>query len=71
MRLAKTSAWKSFNDAIKIDYSTLLSILKILADESPNGVFITKEIEGLEKTIEPIRKDIVSLARKVLRMVRA
>jgi 2-oxoisovalerate dehydrogenase E1 component len=71
VRLAKTSAWKSFNDAIKIDYSTLLSILKILADESPNGVFITKEIEGLEKTIEPIRKDIVSLARKVLRMVRA
>ena len=49
VRLAKTSAWKSFNDAIKIDYSTLLSILKILADESPNGVFITKEIEGLEK----------------------
>lgn len=45
--------------------------MKSLANESPNGVFITREIEGLEKTIEPIRKDIVSLARKVLRMVRA
>ena len=44
--------------------------MKFLADESPNGIFITKEIEGIEKTIEPIRKDIVSLARKVLRMVR-
>ena len=71
VRLAKTSAWKSFNDSIKKDYSALIAILKSLADESPNGVFITKEIEGLEKTIEPIRKDIVSLARKVLRMVRA
>ncbi|MEY3126156.1 MAG: hypothetical protein RL273_266 [Bacteroidota bacterium] len=71
VRLAKTSAWKSFNDSIKKDYSALIAILKSLADESPNGVFITKEIKGLEKTIEPIRKDIVSLARKVLRMVRA
>ena len=71
VRLAKTSAWKSFNDSIKKDYSALIAILKSLADESPNGVFITKEIEGLEKTIEPIRKDIISLARKALRMVRA
>ena len=71
VRLAKNTAWKSFNDSIKKDYSALIAILKSLADESPNGVFITKEIEGLEKTIEPIRKDIVSLARKVLRMVRA
>jgi pyruvate/2-oxoglutarate/acetoin dehydrogenase E1 component/TPP-dependent pyruvate/acetoin dehydrogenase alpha subunit len=71
VRLAKNTAWKSFNDSIKKDYSALIAILRSLADESPNGVFITKEIEGLEKTIEPIRKDIVSLARKVLRMVRA
>jgi pyruvate/2-oxoglutarate/acetoin dehydrogenase E1 component/TPP-dependent pyruvate/acetoin dehydrogenase alpha subunit len=71
VRLAKNTAWKSFNDSIKKDYSALITILRSLADESPNGVFITKEIEGLEKTIEPIRKDIVSLARKVLRMVRA
>jgi pyruvate/2-oxoglutarate/acetoin dehydrogenase E1 component/TPP-dependent pyruvate/acetoin dehydrogenase alpha subunit len=71
VRLAKNTAWKSFNDSIKKDYSALIAILKSLADESQNGVFITKEIEGLEKTIEPIRKDIVSLARKVLRMVRA
>jgi pyruvate/2-oxoglutarate/acetoin dehydrogenase E1 component/TPP-dependent pyruvate/acetoin dehydrogenase alpha subunit len=71
VRLAKNTAWKSFNDSIKKDYSALIAILKSLTDESPNGVFITKEIEGLEKTIEPIRKDIVSLARKVLRMVRA
>ena len=71
VRLAKNTAWKSFNDSIKKDYSALIANLKSLANESPNGVFITKEIEGLEKTIEPIRKDIVSLARKVLRMVRA
>ncbi|NBW30671.1 MAG: transketolase [Flavobacteriales bacterium] len=71
VRLAKNTAWKSFNDSIKKDYSALITILRSLADESPNGVFITKDIEGLEKKIEPIRKDIVSLARKVLRMVRA
>ena len=49
VRLAKNTAWKSFNDSIKKDYSALITILRSLADESPNGVFITKDIEGLEK----------------------
>ena len=37
---------------------------------SKNGIFIQKEAEGLEKAFEPLRKDILTVARKVIRMVR-
>src|SRR5690606_41643769 len=37
---------------------------------SANATFINKEIEGLEKAMDPIRKDILGAARKVLRIVR-
>ena len=35
-----------------------------------NGNFINKDIESLENAMDPIRKDIFSVARKVLRTVR-
>jgi hypothetical protein len=44
--------------------------MKAVSNESPNAAFINKEIESLEKAFEPIRKDILSTTRKVLRMVR-
>jgi len=34
-------------------------LLKAVADESPNGVFISKEVEAVEKAFETIRKDVV------------
>jgi 2-oxoisovalerate dehydrogenase E1 component len=41
-----------------------------LANESSNGVFIKREIEALQKTMNPIRKDVFNTVRKVLRLVR-
>jgi pyruvate/2-oxoglutarate/acetoin dehydrogenase E1 component/3-methyladenine DNA glycosylase Tag len=70
VRQAKNHAWKAFSDTIKKDLNEVVSILKSLATESSNGVFIAKEVETLEKAFEPIRKDVLSSARKVLRMVR-
>lgn len=71
VREAKKSAWKAFNLSMNNDLEDLLSILTLLAKESPNGVFIKKEIEELKKIIDPIRKDTLIVARKILRMVRA
>ncbi len=70
VREAKNNAWKTFSDTIKKDLNEVVAIFKSLADESSNGVFIAKEAEALEKAHEPIRKDILSVARKVLRMIR-
>jgi 2-oxoisovalerate dehydrogenase E1 component len=70
VREQKNAAWKSFSEELAVDLKALVSILTNLADNSPNGVFIKKEVEALQKAMEPIRKDILTVARKVLRMVR-
>ena len=70
IREHKNAAWKSYSDEIQADLNNLVTLLKSVANQSPNGVFISKEIEALEKAMEPIRKDIFNVARKVLRIVR-
>ncbi len=70
VRNNKNAAWKVYSDEIKVDLVKAISLMKSVAHESPNGVFINKEVEALEKAMEPIRKDIFNSARKVLRMVR-
>ncbi len=70
VRDQKNAAWKAFTEDIKSDLANAISLIKAVAAESPNRVFIEKEAEGLEKAFEPIRKDIMNVARKVLRMVR-
>lgn len=70
VRNAKTAAWKDLTTEINADLTEAVSLLKSVAQESNNGVFILKDIEALEKAMDPIRKDILSTARKVLRTIR-
>lgn len=70
VRESKSKAWKAFSDDIKQELKEAIALIKKAAEESPNGVFILKEAEALENTFEPIRKDVMSTARKVLRMLR-
>ena len=67
----KKEAWALFTQDLKKDLDQAVTVLESLASESPNGVFIKKEIEALQKTMNPIRKDIFNTVRKVLRMVRS
>lgn len=71
VRDQKNLAWKAFTATLKADLSDALSLIRGVAAESENGVFITKMANELERAMDPIRKDILSTARKVLRMVRA
>lgn len=70
VRECKNNAWKDFTDVIKADLATAIQLMKAVAESSSNNVFIQKEIESLEKAMDPIRKDILSVARKVLRITR-
>ena len=70
VRSSKNTAWARFTDSMKQDQADLVSVLKIVAAESSQSVFIQKDIEALEKEKEPIRRDLLTLARKVLRQVR-
>ena len=66
----KRTAWSAFTDDIKQDLEYSLSLLKAVAADSENGVFVTKIAEELEKSMEPTRKDILVATRKVVRIVR-
>jgi ATP-dependent exoDNAse (exonuclease V) beta subunit len=70
IRSSKNNAWSRFTDSMKQDQADLVSVLKTVAAESTQSVFIQKDIETLEKEKEPIRRDLLTLARKVLRQVR-
>lgn len=70
VRDQKSAAWKEFTSSIKGDQEEAIALIKAVAAESSNGVFINKIAEELEKAMDPIRKDILSAARKTLRMVR-
>ena len=66
----KRAAWAAFTAQLKTDLTSALSIIRSVAATSENKVFIEKIANELEKEMEPIRRDILGAARKVLRMIR-
>jgi len=70
VRDQKNAAWKNFTEAVKEDLANAIALIKAVGAQSSNGVFINKIAEDLEKAMDPIRRDIMGAARKVLRMVR-
>ena len=69
VRDGKKAAWTSFVHPIKEEKSQIINILDQLASSSPNKVFITKLKNELDAIAEPIRKDVISTARKALKYV--
>ena len=70
VRDEKNAAWSAFLDDLKQDKAEAISLIKELAEGSPNSAFINKVAEELEKAMDPIRKDILGAARKALRLAR-
>ncbi len=65
----KKAAWSAFVNPIKEEQNELIALLQSVAEASENKVFIEKHISDLKSIKEPIRRDILSTARKVLRMI--
>ncbi|MFK7000832.1 thiamine pyrophosphate-dependent enzyme [Flavobacterium oreochromis] len=65
----KKTAWANFSNPIKSERDELITILQSVASESANKVFIEKYANDLISIKEPIRKDIITTARKVVRML--
>ena len=65
----KKAAWKAFVTPMKEEQNELLEVLKSVANSCENKIFIEKIISDLAAIKEPIRKEILTTARKVLRMV--
>ncbi len=66
VRSAQKEAWKEFQDEIDADRAALLDILDRAAEA---GMPVSRsEIDALRKIHEPVRKDVVSAARRALLM---
>lgn len=65
----KKAAWNAFVQPLKEEQHELVALLNECASSSSNKVFIEKYASELASIKEPIRKDILTTARKVLRLV--
>ncbi|WP_353083790.1 thiamine pyrophosphate-dependent enzyme [Flavobacterium sp.] len=65
----KKNAWNSFVSPMKEEQKELVELLNNVAQTSENKIFIEKISSELAAIKEPIRKEIITTARKVLRMV--
>jgi pyruvate/2-oxoglutarate/acetoin dehydrogenase E1 component/TPP-dependent pyruvate/acetoin dehydrogenase alpha subunit len=66
---AKKAAWTAFVSPTKEEQQELVALLNSIAASSENKVFIEKQANDLASIKEPIRKDIITTARKVLRLI--
>jgi pyruvate/2-oxoglutarate/acetoin dehydrogenase E1 component len=69
VRQGRKAAWEAYLKPIRKEQQEAIVLLKALANTSPNKVFIEKIINDLKSINEPIRKEVISAARKALRYV--
>jgi len=69
VRQGRKNAWEAYLKPIKKEQQEVIVLLTALANTSPNKVFIEKVVNELKAINEPIRKDVISVARKALRYV--
>jgi len=67
---AKSRAWKAYLDDIKQEQTTLLELLQRVSSTSTEQAAITKIIDDLKTIKEPLRRDLVSSVKNVLRITR-
>ncbi|WP_297333871.1 alpha-ketoacid dehydrogenase subunit alpha/beta [Flavobacterium sp.] len=65
----KKAAWAAYTAPMKSEQQELVAVLTEIASNSPNKVFIEKAASDLASVKEPIRKEILTTARKVLRII--
>lgn len=65
----KKAAWSAYVNPIKEEQQELVALLNTIAASSPNKVFIEKYSNDLAAIKEPIRKDILVTARKIVRLI--
>ena len=63
----KIKAWKDFCAPIKSEKQEVIQLMKSAADTSSQSVFIQKIIKQLESINEPLRNDILSRSRNILK----
>ncbi|HAS35553.1 MAG TPA: transketolase, partial [Flavobacteriales bacterium] len=71
VRTQKAEAWKAFMLSMKAELSEMLEMLEALAAEHSKSDDIRAIAKDLSSEMDPMRKEIVSAARRSLRLVRS
>lgn len=66
---SKKDAWSKFNTPLKAEINELLEYLNAVLDESGNEQ-LQQAIADFQKTIGPVRRDIVKTGKKALRIMK-
>ena len=70
VREAKNKAWANYTQSIQSDLKACLTLLENVLAETSQKESVLNEITLLKKSYEPVRKDILTSARNVLRIIR-
>jgi len=70
VRVARQNAWNSYVNSMKGDHEEALQLLREASNESIRKDEILKLIEGLAKTINPVRSDAVKVVKRGLLVLR-
>lgn len=66
----KKAAWTAYLNPIKSERDEAVALIEQVATSSSNASFIEPLLGALKSNTEPLRKDILSTSRKVMRIVR-
>ncbi len=69
VRDSKNKAWANLVGSIKADLNEAISILEGVAKESAQVEVVQGQIDALKKAMDPNRKEIIGVARKVLHVI--
>jgi hypothetical protein len=62
----KDAAWRAFSGEIKSELNEAVDLLKKAASKSVKGSVLEQMAEELNKTINPIRKDVISIVSRAI-----
>lgn len=70
VKAEKEAAWAAFSKEIKGELTQAVSLIRQVAKDSAHRVQLEQMAEDLSKTLNPIRKDVVSTVRRALWLLR-
>lgn len=66
----KKAAWRKFNAPLKQEINTVVELLTAIDEQAGGNEAVQNAIAELQKAIDPVRRDIIKTAKKVLRSFR-
>lgn len=66
----KKAAWRKFNAPLKQEINTAIELLTAIDEQAGGNEAVQNAIAELQKAIDPVRRDIIKTAKKVLRSFR-